>query len=169
MASKEWNRPMPSNDWNRPLPAAFEAKLDSMSRGDLIATIGSLYEMLHEKEHPPVPAGKCHFCGYPTASPSSEVDGRVIPPSCVVCAAGLGLHTSIPKAEPKPDPKNEPNTVPKCDGCGGPAVYRCCCKRCSREPDAEGRYHACESAQCRVAVDVKHDRVYRRDVRWGNL
>lgn len=157
MASKEWNRPMPSNDWNRPLPAAFEAKLDSMSRGDLVATIRSLYEMLHEKEHPPVPAGKCHFCGYPTASPSSEIDGRVIPPSCVVCAAGLGLHTSIPK------------DVPKCDNCKEPAVYQCHCERCSREPDADGRYHACSRQDCRVTVAVKHDRVYRRGVRWGNL
>lgn len=174
----------------RPLPKKFHQQLESATREQLVQQIHELYDELWKERNPERPQYVCESCGGHTADRPQIVAREpvvmVYPPTCSLCRF-LGLGENIPLSEcsdnlrafllapesdgaaaPSPTPESAPDT-PKCDHCKGPAVYQCHCARCSREPDADGRFHCCSNESCYSRVIDKHSRVYGRAVVWRNL
>lgn len=167
----------------RPLPKKFEEQLAKASREQLVQQIRELYEALCNEWNPERPQHVCESCGALTADRpeifAHKPEVMVYPPTCRLCRM-LGLGENMPFSQcsdrlkvwvlkatvNSPEPTHD---LPKCDNCKGPAVYQCHCERCSREPDADSKFHCCSKESCGPRVIDKHSRVYGRAIVWGNL
>lgn len=88
----------PMQDTPRPIPPKLEAKLATLSRGELIEEIRLLYRMMADVSHPRPKDQICAYCGEATSCRPQKVEDGVFPPCCEVCA-GMGLWDPIPFAE----------------------------------------------------------------------
>jgi hypothetical protein len=87
-------------DSPRPIPPKLEAKLNALSREDLIEEVKFLYRMIVEEAHPRPKAFVCVYCGEAThCRPQRHDDTQTIfLPCCDICAQ-MGLWDPVPIAE----------------------------------------------------------------------
>lgn len=99
--------------------------------------------------------GLCDYCSRPPTAPTCRYPIRHSDPRIKRAGAQQAAVTTDSR---------DLGYRHKCDLCEKPAVYRCDCRRCHREPTPEEKFWACEAHKTDVAL--RHFRIREREADW---